>query len=162
MNDAKNMRDFKLKTLVTIVLSFILAFTLMMLPLPQWLAWINPDWVILVFLYWAMIIPTLFGMVLFFIVGLFLDGFYNLPLGTYGIILISIYYLVNKFYVRINLFPIWQKLLLVFSFIVASRIYIYTSLWLFCGVDNFGMFLLSSFVSILIWPSLAMLLRKLS
>ena len=51
-------------------LSIIVAFMLTIMPLPDWAVELRPDWVTLVLIYWAIMIPTRFGVTVAWVFGL--------------------------------------------------------------------------------------------
>ena len=46
-----------------ILLTFVAAYVLAVLPLPHWLQWGRPEWVALVLIYWCIALPHRVGMV---------------------------------------------------------------------------------------------------
>ena len=56
-----------------IVLSFVAAFLLVLLPLPGWATMYRPDWVVLVLIYWCLVEPERVGPVAGWVVGLAVD-----------------------------------------------------------------------------------------
>jgi rod shape-determining protein MreD len=159
LQDIRSKFVFKLNMLIAIIISMILALMLMLLPLPANLSWLNPDWLVLIFLYWVMVMQAATGMLLSIVVGLFLDVCYKLPLGSSGMGLILITYIVNKFFMRIYLFDFWQKLSLMFCFLLFYRVYIYLLFAIFNQVENFWIFIFPALIGILIWPSLSIILH---
>jgi rod shape-determining protein MreD len=59
--------------MASVMLSFILAMMLRILPLPMdWFAW-NPDWLALLLIYWTLLAPDRVGIVTAWLVGFFAD-----------------------------------------------------------------------------------------
>jgi rod shape-determining protein MreD len=159
LQDRQSKFVFKLNMFIAIAISMMLALMLMLLPLPASLSWLNPDWMVLIFLYWVMVMQAPTGMLLSIIIGLFLDVCYKLPLGSSAMGLILITYIVNKFFMRIYLFSFWQKLFLMSCFLLLYRIYMYLLFAIFNQVENFWIFIFPAVIGILIWPSLSILLH---
>ena len=56
-----------------IALSLVVALMLTALPMPDWAAMWRPAWVALVLIYWCMAAPTYAGVLMGWMLGLFLD-----------------------------------------------------------------------------------------
>ncbi|WP_455219971.1 rod shape-determining protein MreD, partial [Kaarinaea lacus] len=56
-----------------ILITFIVALTLMMMPLPEWAESARPQWLMMVVIYWCIALPDRFGVILAWLVGLVLD-----------------------------------------------------------------------------------------
>lgn len=145
------------KTIIKIVLSFLVAFIFTIAPLPNWLHWFYPQWIVLVLIYWILVLPEFFGIFAAWLVGIFLDLLYNTVLGEHAIGLVVICYFLLKFHARINFFSLWQKtaviLLLLLSYQSIIIIFEY-------GMGKpvvIWMYLLSTLISAIFWPYLAIL-----
>ncbi len=66
-----------LKQRLLILASFVLAMMLAIIPLPDSVRLLRPDWVSLVLVYWCMAVPERIGVGSGWIVGLFLDALYG-------------------------------------------------------------------------------------
>jgi rod shape-determining protein MreD len=121
----------------------------------------NPDWIILVLMYWSIAIPERFGVFTAFSVGLLTDVLTGHLLGQYALIYALICYLSIKEYRRLRQFPLPQQCLFV-------------GLCLFCGQSLlFGMesmqganhlplsFWYSVFSGMLAWPVVFLILRAI-
>lgn len=83
-------RHSQKKPLPLIVMSFIVALFLTILPLPLWAAWFRPEWSLLVFLYWCYKKPDCVGVFTAFILGLCIDCLYGSALGVHSVALIVV------------------------------------------------------------------------
>ena len=67
-----------------IPITFVIAFVLVILPLPDWARPLRPEWVSMVALYWCLAIPRAFGVILAWIIGLILDVAHGSLLGQHA------------------------------------------------------------------------------
>jgi len=79
------------------------------MPLPHWLAVWRPDWLALVLIYWCMAMPDRVGMGMAWMLGLLLDVLTGTILGLHALALVLIAYLVQRFYLQLRAFPVWQQ-----------------------------------------------------
>lgn len=86
-----------------------MAIGLALMPLPHWLAVWRPDWLALVLIYWCMTMPDRVGMGTAWMLGLLLDVLTGTILGLHALALVLIAYLVQRFYLRLRAFPVWQQ-----------------------------------------------------
>lgn len=93
-----------------------LALTLMLavVPLPDAVAPLRPDWVAVVLLYWSLTAPRHFSLLTAFWMGLALDTLSGALLGQNALALLVIVYLAEKFHLRLRVFPVSQLAITVF------------------------------------------------
>ena len=96
-----------------IAATFVVAFMLTALPLPEWVNPWRPAWVALVLIYWCLALPEHVGLYVSFAVGLLLDAMLSAPLGQNALGLTVIGFVVVMTHQRMRLFPIGQQALLV-------------------------------------------------
>lgn len=89
------------------------ALILAVVPLPDGIAPLRPDWVAVVLLYWSLIEPRRYGLLSALWLGLVLDTLAGTLLGQHSLALLVIVYLSQRFYLRIRLFPASQVALVV-------------------------------------------------
>jgi rod shape-determining protein MreD len=68
-----------------IIFSFFIAFSLVIFPLPASIAFLRPDFVLLVLTYWVVNLPNRAGVVMAFIVGIFYDLLAGSLFGVMGL-----------------------------------------------------------------------------
>jgi rod shape-determining protein MreD len=88
------------------VLSLVATLALAVVPLPDAVAPLRPDWVALVLLYWALMAPRHFSLLTAFWMGLALDTLSGALLGQNALALLVIVYLADKFHLRLRVFPL--------------------------------------------------------
>lgn len=109
MRQRKGMNDTFL-----ISLSFLVGFILTILPLPQWMVWYRPSWILLILIYWLMARPHRVGIVVSWLIGLLLDLMTGSLLGLHALIFTIFAYFILKFHRIVRTLSLGQKLLLVF------------------------------------------------
>ncbi len=99
---------------LSIFLTLLVAMALRIVPLPETLASFNPDWVLLVLIYWSLAVPERVGVFTGFVIGLLIDVLTGRLLGQNALIYALICYFVVKLHKRIRHYPIPQQSLFVF------------------------------------------------
>lgn len=112
------MRETKAQGGNVIFLSFVAAFILSMLPLPQILQTVRPEFVVIVLLYWCIALPNRVGVGIGWIAGLFIDVSTDSLLGQHALTFALLSYLAIKLHQRIRVFPVWQQALTIFVLIM--------------------------------------------
>jgi rod shape-determining protein MreD len=90
------------------VLSLAATLMLAVVPLPDILAPLRPDWVAVVLLYWSLMAPRQFSLLTALWMGLALDTLTGALLGQNALALLLIVYLAEKFHLRLRVFPVSQ------------------------------------------------------
>jgi len=144
---------------IAILLSFLVALMLTALPMPVWAALWRPAWVALVLIYWCMAAPTYTGVVMGWVLGLFLDVLVGALLGQHALALAMVAFVAHRFHRQVRVLPIWQQAVSVFGLVFIYQALI---LWI-TGIQ--GMPILaaaywsSPLVSMLLWPWIYIVLR---
>lgn len=99
----------KSKGTFVIVLSFFVAMFMNVLPWPQLINFVKPDWVALVLVYWVMAKPNRVGVLFGWVVGLFVDVLYGTLFGIHAMTFALVAYLIQMTYHRLRLFPRWKQ-----------------------------------------------------
>ncbi len=97
------------KGTVVIMISFLVAMFMNVLPLWETLNLFKPDWVALVLVYWVMAMPNRVGVLVGWLVGLFVDVLYGSLLGIHAMSFALIAYLIQMTFHRLRLFPRWKQ-----------------------------------------------------
>lgn len=143
-----------------IVTSFILAFMLTLVPLPEWARAFRPEWCALVLIYWCMALPHRVGVGTAWLVGLLLDVMTGTLLGQHALGLSVIAYLTLLLHQRIRVFPVRQQALTV---LVMLLLYQLLLLWV-RGVTGHPpsswTYWTASLSSTVLWPWVFILLRE--
>ncbi len=144
-----------------IALSFIAALALTVAPMPDWLAPLRPEWVLLVLIYWCMALPERIGVGIAWLTGLLLDVLRSGLLGQHALSLAIVAYITLQLYQRLRIFPLWQQ---AFSVFILVLLHLMLQLWI-KGISgqhtDAWTALLPAFTSTLLWPFVFLLLRGL-
>lgn len=143
-----------------ILLSFVAAIILTVLPLPPLLAWFRPEWVAMVLIYWVIHVPERIGVGFAWLVGLFIDVLRGVFLGQYALVFAVIAYFAAKLYKRLRLFPVWQQAITVLILIGSGQIMVVWIRALGNQPTVSAYFWLPAITSMLCWPLMSMLLNR--
>jgi rod shape-determining protein MreD len=106
-------------------LSIIVAMGLNILPLSNVWKSLNPDWVLLVLIYWTLTVPERVGVFNAWILGIFVDVLTGRLLGMHGLIYALINYTCLKFHRRLRNYPVLQQALFVFFCLLVSQVLVF-------------------------------------
>ena len=141
--------------------SFIVALMLTVIPLPDWVKPLRPEWVGLALIYWAIALPHRVGVGTAWTLGLMLDVLKGGILGQHGLALAVIVYLILKVHQQFRVYPLWQQALIIGALILLNQMLI---LWIngIVGLESSGWsYWLPSLSSALLWPWMFIILRDI-
>lgn len=144
-----------------ILLTFLAAFVLAVLPLPPWLQWGRPEWVALTLIYWCIALPQRVGIVTGLVMGLGLDVLEGALLGQNALAMVVVALLSLILYQRLRVYSLWQQAGVVFILVGINQL---ICQWVqnIEGVSSLPrLFLLPAFSSALLWPVVLHILRGL-
>jgi rod shape-determining protein MreD len=144
-----------------ILLTFLAAYVLAVLPLPAWALWARPEWVALVLIYWTIALPHRVGMAAGLALGVGLDIVEGAVLGQNAFALVIISLLSLVLYQRLRVYSLSQQAGVVFVMIGINQL---VCQWV-QNLEGAGarslLFLLPAFSSALLWPVVLHVLRGL-
>ena len=111
-----------------ILSSFFVAVLLFILPIPNAIKYLRPDFVTLVLIYWVVFLPNIIGIISAFIIGLYLDLVVGNLLGTMGLALSVVAYVTKLFSNRLLIFRFWQHSLIILILLGISQMLV---LWIY-------------------------------
>ena len=145
-----------------ILLSFIAAAFLAMLPMPDWMDPWRPEWVPLALIYWVMALPHRVGLFSAWILGFFMDVLEGTLLGLNALALALVAYMAMSLYQRLRMFTMLQQCLTVFILVGIHQL---LSFWVLTATDRTTapnlMFMASALASAVVWPFVFVTLRHL-
>jgi len=145
-----------------VLLTLVIALFLTILPLPLAGEDLRPQWVAMTLIFWALILPDRVGVFWAFGTGLVLDVATGTLLGHHALGLSLVAYVAVELHARVRIFPLWQQALFVWLLLVLERL---LALWVL-GATGQPMPSLSywgsTFVGLLLWPWLSVVLRDLA
>lgn len=140
-------------------LTVVFAMGLNILPLPAAINIANPDWVLLVLIYWNMATPEKLGVFNAWILGLFVDVLTGRLLGLHALVYALISYACLKFHKRLRQYPVAQQSLYVFFFLLFSQMLIFWIERIQSNIEMALSFWLPVLVGTLVWPLVYSALR---
>lgn len=144
-----------------ILLTFLAAYVLAVLPLPQWLLWGRPEWVALTLVYWTIALPHRVGMMTSLLLGVGLDVLEGAVLGQNAFALVVVALLSLTLYQRLRVYSLWQQAGVVFVLIGINQLICQWVQSLEGAAVNSRLFLLPAVSSALLWPVVLLSLRGL-
>lgn len=119
------MPQSKEPILLPFALTIIAAMMLRIMPLPGLLNYLNPDWVLLVLIYWSLALPERYGVFNAWMIGLLSDVLTGRLLGQYALIYSLAGYSCVKFHRRIRNYPLPQQSLFVFFNLLIAQVFVF-------------------------------------
>lgn len=148
-----------MRSSLVVVLSFIVALVLSVIPMPAPFDAGRPMWLAMVVAYWVMALPHRVGLLTAWVAGLATDVLFGELFGQNALVLVMVAWLVLLLYQRIRRFPLWQQSLVILPVLGIAQM---VSLWLSSLVGNRPptlLYLLPAAVSAVLWPWLFSILR---
>lgn len=108
-----------------IILTIVMAMCLRITPWPGFLAGMNPDWVLLVLIYWAIAVPERVGIFHAWTVGLLVDVLTGRVFGQYALAYSLIIYVCLILHKRLRQFPLPQQGLFIFFCLMFTQILLF-------------------------------------
>lgn len=143
-----------------ILLTIIAALLLTELPLPAIIAPFQPEWLILVLIYWSMALPQRVGVGVAWFVGLLLDVLRDTLLGQYALAFSLTIFITLRLYQRIRNFPLRQQIISIFLLmLIHSSLVVWIKALAGTKVD-ISMVIIPALVSSLFWPLIYFVLRN--
>ena len=106
---------------LTIVISFLIAYVLVVFPLPDWAELARPQWAALILIYWCMAVPDRVSVGVGWTVGLFQDALQSSLLGEHALSYAIVAFLTVKLHQRIRIYPLSQQALSVLVLLLLAR-----------------------------------------
>ncbi len=101
--------------------TLVIAMSLIILPLPDSLSRLNPDWVLLLLIYWTLLMPEKTGVFNAWFVGVLVDVLTGRLIGQHALIYALISYICLKFHKRLRQYPAPQQSLCIFFCLLFSQ-----------------------------------------
>lgn len=149
------------KTLLTGLITVIVAFMLAIMPLPDWAARFRPDWVTLVLIYWALAFPFRVGVTIAWFTGLLLDVSYGTLMGQHAIGMVLVIYIIHIQHQRLRVASLLQQAIVIFFLLLLKQL---LTLWvdgMLGRAPDSWLYFMPTFTSTLLWPWTYLILRDL-
>ncbi len=110
---------------VRVFVTLIIAMCLRIMPLPENVAFLNPDWVLLVLIYWSLAIPERIGIGYAWTFGILTDVLMGRLFGQYALSYSIIIYMVLIWHRQLRQFPFTQQSTFVFASLLISQLLLF-------------------------------------
>lgn len=140
--------------------TFLVAFILTLLPLPDWTIWLRPAWVLMVLIYWIMATPHRVNVGTAWVMGIFLDVLNGTLLGEHALAMTLAAYIVARMHSRLRMFPLLQQSLCVMLIVFWYQFVIYCVQGFLGQIPSNWLFWASPFTSMLLWPWLFSIIKS--
>lgn len=152
MSNARALRN------VPVLITILVAFMLMIMPLPDGIESFRPDWLALLLIFWAMTVPRSYSVGIAWLLGIVLDVAQGTMLGQHALALCVIVYFTVKFHLLMRVFPLSQLTATVFALLA---LYQFLLFWIngvagvsAPAVEYWGPVVTGTFI----WPIMSMFL----
>lgn len=139
--------------------TLVVAMCLRIVPWQGEWAMLNPDWVLLVLIYWSLALPERVGIFHAWGFGLLTDVLTGRLLGQYALAYALVIYLCLKLHKRLRQFPLPQQGLFIFFCLLLSQLLLFFIKNLQHPAQLHATFWLSVFTGTVCWPLVYGLLR---
>jgi rod shape-determining protein MreD len=145
--------------LVTVMIAMVLSVVELPADAPEWLAWLRPNWLVLVVFYWVMAVPHRIGLIAAWVVGLLVDVLHGELLGLTAFTLAALTYVTWSLYERLRMYSTAQQamVVLVLAFAVELVRQIVHVLTLDVGITP--AMAIPALATALLWPPAYLILR---
>lgn len=144
-----------------IIMTFLIGLFLTILPLPQSIVWLWPQWMFAILLFWVITSPMQCGIFLAFMIGLWMDVVTGTAFGQHALVFVLLCYFILKNHSAIVHFPLFQQGMVVGIFAIVNVLLQGIVLHLTGHTPHDGLNLLSALTTFLVWPFLFVVLRSL-
>jgi len=142
-----------------ILVLFLIALMLSVMPLPEWARDFRPQWVTLMLIYWCMALPQRVGLGTAWTLGVFEDVLTGSLLGQHALALSVTAYLTLRLHRRIRVFPLWQQSLSVFVLLLVDSLLSLWVIWATGQPTPSLWYWMPTLVGTLLWPWFYIVLR---
>ena len=129
---------------------------LMLIPLPDSMRILRPEWVLLTVMYWSMALPRSVGIGYAWVVGLLMDVLFGGALGVLAFSYALVVYLILHFHLQLRQFPLWQQALSLMSLILLVHI---VTASMTSATSSWLSWFPAALTSTLLWPLVHVFLR---
>lgn len=106
-----------------VILSFIIALMLEMMPLSAELRPFAPGWLVMTLVFWCLTLPQRVGVGIGWFIGLLFDVVYGSMLGLHAASFAVTAYVVLRLHQRVRAFPVWQQAVMIALLVMANQLF---------------------------------------
>jgi rod shape-determining protein MreD len=155
------MSNARARRQLPVLITLLIAFMLMIAPMPPAAEPFRPDWLALVLVFWSMTVPRSYSVGIAWLLGIVLDVAQGTLLGQHALALCVIVYITVKFHLLMRVFPLSQLTATVFALLA---LYQFLLFWIYgvAGVTAPAVYYWGPVVAgTIAWPFLSILLSGL-
>lgn len=149
------------KTLRIGIITVIVAFMLAIMPLPDWAVEFRPDWVTLVLIFWAMMLPAHVGVTIAWFSGLLLDVSYGTLMGQHAIGMVFVIYVIQLQHQRLRVASLLQQAIVIFVLLLIKQLFVLWVDGMLGRPPESWLYFMPTMTSTLLWPWTYLILRDL-
>ena len=142
-----------------ILLTLVLALLLNLLPWSGLTKLLWPDFIALLLVYWVIHQPREIGLGASWFLGLLMDIADGVLFGQHALAYTLMAFMAQILRPRIQMFSFWQQALYIFGLLLISLVIMLVTRLAFGAAFPGPLYVASSILGALLWPSLSMLLR---
>jgi len=146
---------------LTLILTYLVALVLMIMPMPIAFDTFRPDWVTLVLLYWVLALPHRVNMGTALVLGILSDILLGSVLGVHALGMLVVTYFAACHFQRFRNFSLPQQALLIAFLILLKRMIVFQANVFIHDAEFTGSYFWPALTSALFWLWLFPLLRKI-
>ncbi len=129
-----------------------MAMCLNILPLSNDIKALNPDWVLLVLIYWTLAVPERVGVFNAWVLGILVDVLTGRVFGMHGLIYALVNFTCIKFHRQLRHYPVLQQAIFVFVCLLFAQVLVF---WIENVQGSMGLtwlFWMPVFTGTICWP----------
>lgn len=130
------------------------------MPMPLGVDDFRPDWVLIVLLYWSLALPNRVNVITAWVMGLILDVLLGSILGVHAAAMALSVYIAAVNFQKIRNFSLWQQALIIGVLAALYHLLVFWMQRLLTDVVFLPSYLYPVITSIILWPWVFLLLRK--
>lgn len=138
----------------------IIALLLSIVPLPTWLTFFRPEWLIILVIYYCIAFPRFSVLSFAWCLGLLLDVLYGSLLGMHALGLTMVAYFSHLFYKQMRVQSLWQQAIWVFFLVLLNQMLCLLIKMMIGEPYNYS-YLFPAASSMVVWPLCATILLRL-
>lgn len=139
---------------VFIFFTFLAAWVLMILPIPNEWQKYTPEWLMLVVIYWIFTRSQFVGITIAWCAGLVMDLLYGGVLGQYALSMMTVAFFARFLRYRIRFMPTWERWLMMFILFAVGECILFLVQWTIGHPHRIIYYLIPVLSSLIVWPSI--------
>jgi rod shape-determining protein MreD len=108
-----------------VIITLLVGLMLAIMPLPDAIQPLRPDWLALLLIFWAMQLPRTWSVGTAWLVGIVLDVAYGTLLGQHALALVVITFMTVRFHLLMRVFPLSQLTMTVFALLALYQFFLF-------------------------------------